>query len=66
MSEVIEEYIRRNSGMQESVAFEAFLQQDRIKAWVGTDESRKDHGCHNVLILYPVDTESSHSQKCHS
>ena len=42
MSEVIEEYIRRNSGMQESVAFEAFLQQDRIKAWVGTDESRKE------------------------
>ena len=42
MSEVIEDYIRRNSGMREDQAFEAFLQQDRIKAWVGTDEGRRE------------------------
>lgn len=42
MSEVIEEYIRRNSGMREDEAFNAFLQQDRIKAWVGSDEGRKE------------------------
>lgn len=42
MSEVIEEYIRRNSGMREDEAFEAFLQQDRIRAWVGTDDGRKE------------------------
>lgn len=42
MSEVIEEYIRRNTGMREEEAFQSFLQQDRIKAWVGTDEGRKD------------------------
>lgn len=42
MSEVIEEYIRRSSGMNEEAAFEGFLQQDRIKAWVGTDTSRRE------------------------
>lgn len=42
MSEVIEDYIRRNSGMREDEAFQAFLQQDRIKAWVGTDEGRRE------------------------
>lgn len=42
MSEVIEDYIRRNSGMREDEAFDTFLQQDRIKAWVGSDEGRKE------------------------
>lgn len=42
MSEVIEEYIRRNGGMRETEAFEGFLQQDRIKAWVGADDARKE------------------------
>lgn len=42
MSEVIEEYIRRNSGMSEDAAFEAFLAQERIKAWVGSDPSRRE------------------------
>ena len=42
MSEVIEDYIRRNSGMSEDAAFETFLQQDRIKSWVGTDASRRE------------------------
>lgn len=42
MSEVIEEYIRRHPGLREADAFEGFLKQDRIKAWVGADESRKE------------------------
>lgn len=42
MSEVIEDYIRRNTGMSEDAAFEGFLQQDRIRAWVGVDQSRRD------------------------
>lgn len=42
MSEVIEQYIRTHPGMRESDAFEGFLQQDRIRAWVGTDESRRE------------------------
>lgn len=42
MSDVIETYIRRNSGMTEDAAFEGFLQEDRIKSWVGADDSRKE------------------------
>lgn len=42
MSDVIEAYIRRNSGMTEEAAFEGFLREDRIRSWVGTDESRKE------------------------
>ena len=42
MSEVIENYIRRHPGLSEKDAFEGFLQEERIKSWVGADESRKD------------------------
>lgn len=42
MSEVIEDYIRRNTGMKESDAFDGFLGQERIRAWVGDDDSRKE------------------------
>lgn len=40
MSEVIEEYIRRNDGMSEDAAFQSFLKQERIRQWVGQDPSR--------------------------
>lgn len=42
MSEVIEDFIRRNAGMAEIEAFHGFLQQERIKTWVGTDEARRE------------------------
>lgn len=42
LSEVIENYIRRHPGLSEKEAFEGFLKEDRIKAWVGTDESRRE------------------------
>lgn len=42
MSEVIESYIRRNPDLSERDAFEGFLREERIKAWVGTDEARKE------------------------
>lgn len=42
LSEVIEDFIRRNSGMREEEAFAAFIEQDRIRAWVGTDEGRRE------------------------
>lgn len=42
LSEVIEEYIRRNGGMGEPEAFETFLQQERIRAWVGGDTGRRE------------------------
>ena len=42
MSEVIESYIRRHPELSEKDAFEGFLNEDRIKAWIGTDETRKD------------------------
>lgn len=42
MSEVIENYIRRHPGLSEKEAFEGFLKEDRIRAWVGADESRKE------------------------
>lgn len=42
MSEVIENYIKRHPGLSEKDAFEGFLNEDRIKAWVGTDDSRKE------------------------
>ena len=42
MSEVIESYIRRHPGLSEKEAFEGFLKEDRIKAWVGSDDSRKE------------------------
>lgn len=42
MSEVIENYIRRHPDLGEKEAFEGFLREERIKAWVGTDDSRKE------------------------
>lgn len=42
MSEVIENYIRRNPGLSEKDAFDGFLKEDRIQSWVGKEESRKD------------------------
>jgi len=42
VSEVIESYIRRNPGLSEKDAFEGFLREERIRAWVGADESRKE------------------------
>ena len=42
VSEVIEDYIRRNPGVGEDAAFQGFLQQERIKAWVGSDETRRE------------------------
>lgn len=42
MSEVIEDYIRRNATLTEADAFQGFLQQDRIRTWVGADEGRKE------------------------
>jgi hypothetical protein len=42
VSEVIENYIRRHPDQSEKDAFEGFLNEDRIKSWVGSDESRKD------------------------
>lgn len=42
MSEVIENYIRRNPDLSERDAFEGFLREERIQAWVGTDEARKE------------------------
>lgn len=42
MSEVIESFIRRHPGLSEKEAFEGFLREDRIKAWVGTDDSRRE------------------------
>ncbi|HET6404395.1 MAG TPA: hypothetical protein VFH78_07095 [Candidatus Thermoplasmatota archaeon] len=42
MSEVIENYIRKHPDLSERDAFEGFLKEDRIKAWVGTDESRRE------------------------
>ena len=42
LSEVIETYIRRHPGLSEKDAFDGFLKEERIKAWVGSDESRKE------------------------
>lgn len=42
MSEVIEAYIRRHPGASEPEAFEGFLREDRIQAWVGADPSRRE------------------------
>lgn len=42
MSEVIEDFIRRHPGASEGEAFEDFLGQPRIRAWVGDDASRRD------------------------
>lgn len=42
MSEVIENFIRRNPDLSEKDAFDGFLNEDRIKTWVGADDSRKE------------------------
>lgn len=42
VSEVIEEFIRRNPGSRESDAFERFLDEPRIRQWVGDDASRRE------------------------
>ncbi|HUR69951.1 MAG TPA: hypothetical protein VM370_11955 [Candidatus Thermoplasmatota archaeon] len=42
MSEVIENYIRRHPGLSEKDAFDGFLQEERIRSWVGSDDSRKE------------------------
>lgn len=42
MSEVIEEYIRRNPSLSQDAAFEGFLKIERIRLWVGTDETRRE------------------------
>lgn len=42
MSEVIETYIRRHPGLTAREAFEGFLAEDRIKAWVGSDPARRE------------------------
>jgi hypothetical protein len=42
VSDVIETYIRRNSGMTEDAAFEGFLREERIRTWVGEDAARRD------------------------
>lgn len=42
MSEVIESFIRRHPGLSEEAAFEGLLQEERIRAWVGADPTRKE------------------------
>jgi hypothetical protein len=42
VSEVIEEFIRRNPGSREPEAFERFLQEPRIRQWVGDDAGRRE------------------------
>ena len=42
MSEVIENYIRKHPDQSEKDAFEGFLNEERIKSWVGNDDSRKE------------------------
>ena len=42
MSEVIEEFIRRNPGAHEADAFERFLKEPRISQWVGDDAGRRE------------------------
>lgn len=42
VSEVIENYIRRHPDLSEKDAFDGFLNEERIKAWVGQDDSRKE------------------------
>lgn len=42
MSEVIESFIRRHQGTSEEAAFAGFLEEERIKAWVGSDEGRRE------------------------
>jgi hypothetical protein len=42
VSEVIEEFIRRNPDLPESAAFDGFLQQERIQRWVGADPMRRE------------------------
>lgn len=42
VSEVIENFIRRHPQLSESEAFDGFLSEDRIKSWVGTDQSRRE------------------------
>lgn len=42
MSEVIEDFIRRNPDLPEADAFESFLRMERISTWVGGDASRRE------------------------
>lgn len=42
MSEVIENYIKRHPDLSEKDAFDGFLNEDRIKSWVGIDDSRRE------------------------
>lgn len=42
MSEVIREFIRAHEELSEGDAFERFLREDRIRAWVGSDPERRE------------------------
>jgi hypothetical protein len=42
VSEVIESFIKRHPELAEKDAFDAFLREERIKAWVGADETRRE------------------------
>lgn len=42
MSEVIRDFIKEHPQLGESDCFEEFLQQERIRAWVGTDPQRRE------------------------
>jgi hypothetical protein len=42
VSEVIEDYIRRNPSDSEDHAFDGFLKMDRIATWVGNDDGRRE------------------------
>lgn len=42
MSEVIEGYIRRHPDLPQAEAFAGFLQEERIRAWVGNDDARRE------------------------
>lgn len=42
MSEVIEDYIRKNPAGSEAEGFDGFLRMERISSWVGNDEGRKE------------------------
>lgn len=41
MSEVIRDFISAHGGLGETEAFELFLKEERIRAWVGSDPQRK-------------------------
>lgn len=42
MSEVIEEYIRRHPGLREGEAFDTFVEQEKIRSWIGQHADRRE------------------------